>query len=235
MGTQGRLLALALWLLASGCAGHITQLSPKTSFTEDDRKAIIVFQVRPRAWVVVERGRYDENGWRSKGLSSRTQFWPESGFVVARVSPTGENEAYAITEVRPEQYAGRAGEPAFTYSTALWSPVGYSRGGAGLLPAMAAGAAENLTECPAYTPRGEAHLPTFGAVAGRVTILGTIWIDASRDPESDDPPEKIGITPITSPGDAEAVARFVSKHYPKVQAKVTTGVLRMMRRNEYTD
>jgi hypothetical protein len=235
MGTFGRFLTIALWLLASGCAGHMAELSPKTSFDEDDRRAIIVFRVIPRAWVVLEKGRYDVDGWRSKGLSSRTQFWPENGFVVAKVSRTGDDEAYAITEVRPERSTNLTDEAVFIHAAALWSPAGHGAGVPGLLPAMVADVAKRVTECPAYIPKGEARLPTFEAVAGQVTYLGAIRVDAAKDSKSKDPPKKIGITPIASASDAEAVARFVAKQYPKVRAKLTTGVLRMMRRNEYTD
>jgi hypothetical protein len=94
---------------------------------------------------------------------------------------------------------------------------------------------KTLTASPAYTPLGEAHLPVFKAVAGQVTYVGTIRIDASKDPESDGPPENIGVTPVTLPGEAEAVARFMTKHYPNVHARVSTRLQRMMRRNEYTD
>ena len=48
--------------------------------------------------------------------------------------------------------------------------------------------------------------------------VGAIRVDASKDVESDDLPEKIGITPVTSPGDEAAVVRFMAKRYPKVRA-----------------
>jgi hypothetical protein len=232
-------LAIAILSLASGCAGHIRELSPDEPFDADEKDAIVVLQVTPRAWVVLVRGKFDRYGWRSKGVLNSREVWSEDGFVVAKVTPTKKDEGYAIVEIRPERYSSRAEEPAFTYATALWSPKKNYRGPPVLLLLQAAG--EMLMECPVYTPLGEAHLPVFKAIAGQVTYVGAIRIDASKDPESDDPPEQIGITPVTSPEDEETledeetVARFITKHYPKVRARVKTRVLQMMRRNEYTE
>lgn len=198
----------------------------------------------PNAWVAIVRGKFDRYGWKSKGVLNRRKLWSENGFVVAKVTPTAKGEGYAIVQIRPERFASRDEEPAFTYATALWSPVTNNGtivmfGLAGYLAEEAGKSAfesgKTVTESPAYTPKGEAHLPVFKAVAGEVTYVGAIRIDASKDPESDDPPEKIGVTPIQLPNDAEAVARFMTKHYPNVRARVTTRVLQMMRWNEYTD
>jgi hypothetical protein len=220
--------AIAILSLASGCAGHILELSPDKPFDADDKDAIVVLRVTPKAWVVLVRGKYDRYGWWPKGFTNIRQFWSGDGFVVAKVTPTKENEGYAVVEIRPERYSSRAKEAAFTYATALWSPRFQ---------------ADNpmLMECPVYAPLGEAHLPVFKAVAGQITYVGAIRIDASKDPESDDPPKKIGITPVTSPDDEETlideenIARFITKQYPKVRARVTTRVLKMMRMNWYLD
>ncbi len=164
--------------------------------------------------------------------------------MVARVTPTEDDEAYGIVQIRPERFTSRAEEPAFTYATALWSPVTNNGtmvmfGLGGYLAEEAAKSAfetgKTVTASPAYTPKGEAHLPVFQAIAGQVTYVGAIRIDASKDPESDDPPDKIGVTRITLPDDAEVVARFMARHYPNVHARVTTRLLQMMRWNEYTD
>lgn len=223
-------VAIAVLSLASGCAGHIRELSPDKPFDADDKDAIVVLRVTPNAWVVLVRGRFDRYGWRAKGVLNRRQLWSEDGFVVARVTPTEEDEGYAIVEIRPERYSNRAQEPAFTYATALWSQLS-----SGIFRPIEASALAQALEGPTYFPKGEARLPVFSAVAGQVTYVGAIRIDASKDPESDDPPEKIGVTPIQLPNDAEAVARFMAKHYPNVRARVTTRVRQMMRWNEYTD
>jgi hypothetical protein len=194
-------LAIAILSLASGCAGHIRELSPDKTFDADDKDAIIVMQVKPRAWVVLVRGKIDRYGWRPKGFQNRMQLWSGDGFVVAKVTPTKQNEGYAIVEIRPERYANRADEPAFTHATALWSPKKNHWG----TPVLIQAADQMLAECPVYAPLGEAHLPVFKGVAGQVTYVGAIRIDASKDPESDDPPEKIGITPVTSSDDEETL------------------------------
>jgi hypothetical protein len=229
--------AIAIFSLASGCAGHIRELSPDKPFDADDKDAIVVLRVTPKAWVVLVRGRFDRYGWRAKGALNRMQLWSGGGFVVAKVTPTEEDEGYAIVEIRPERYSNRDEEPAFTYATALWSPTKPTIVPLGLVPAVVSAAATSLTEIPAYSPHGEAHLPVFSAVAGRVTYVGAIRIDASKDPESDDPPEKIGVTPVPLPGnaDAEAAAGFMAKHYPNVHATISTRRLQMMRWNEYRD
>jgi len=55
-------------------------------------------------------------------------------------------------------------------------------------------------ECPVYTPLVGVHLPVFKAIAGQITYVGAIRIDASKDPESDDPPEQIGYPARLLPG-----------------------------------
>jgi hypothetical protein len=224
----------AILLLASGCAGHVRVLQCDKPFDSDDKDAIVVLRVTPGAWVMLARGKFDRNGWRAKW--GHRKLWSENGFVVARVTPTEDDEAYGIVQIRPERFTSRAEEPAFTYATALWSPVTNNGtivmfGLAGYLAEEGAKSAfekgKTVTASPAYTPKGEAHLPVFEAIAGEVTYVGAIRIDASKDPESDDPPEKIGV-----PNDAEAVARFMAKRYPNVHARLTTRTLQMMRWNE---
>ena len=123
MRTFVRLLAILWLVLVSGCAGHVRALSPDKPFSSDDKDAIVVLRVTPGAWVMLVRGRFDRNGWREKGVLSQTKLWSEDGLVVAKVTPTKEGEAYGIVQIRPERFSSRAEEPAFTYATALWSPV----------------------------------------------------------------------------------------------------------------
>lgn len=232
MGTLKRFLpqAVAILSLASGCAGPIRELSSDKPFDADDKDAIVVLRVTPKAWVVLVRGKFDRYGWKAKGVLNRRPLWSENGFVTAEVTSTGKDEGYAIVEIRPERYSSRAQEPAFTYATALWSQLS-----SGIFRPIEASPMARALEGPTYFPKGEARLPVFSAVAGQVTYVGAIRIDASKDPESDDPPEKIGVTPVPLPGDAEAVARFMAKHYPNVHATVSTRLLQMMRWNEYMD
>ena len=242
MRVFNQLLAVAALVLVSGCAGHIQYMTPYIYFDEHDDDGLIVLRVSAKADVMLARGRINRDGWIEKGLSDRTQFHSEDGFVIASVSPTGAGEAYGVIAVRPDDFTDMAAEPAFTYSTALWgrsSAGGIVLVGFGVVPALAVGTAvaiaESLKSHPTYIPTVDIKLPTFTVVAGKVTCVGAIRIDASKDVDSDDPPEKIGITPITSPADTEAVARYLAKHYPKVRGKVTTNALQMTRRNEYTD
>jgi hypothetical protein len=53
---------MAILLLASGCAGHILELSPDKPFDADDKDAIVVLRVTPKAWVVLASGKFDRYG-----------------------------------------------------------------------------------------------------------------------------------------------------------------------------
>jgi hypothetical protein len=206
-------------------------LSTDKAFGETSDDGIIVLRVTPRAWVVLARGRVYPDGWRERGVSGRRRFWPEDGYVVAKVTPTDENEGFGIVQIRPEKFTSIADEAPHTYATAMWPP-------GSLTPEQPwfseAGAAQAVPS-PTYIPKANVRLPVFKAVAGQVTYVGAIRIDASKNPESDDPPKKIAVTPITSPDEAAAVARFMAKHHPNVHAPIRTAAFQMMRRDEYTD
>ena len=85
-------LSIAVLLLASGCAGYIRELSPDEPFDADEKDAIIVLRVTPRALVVLVRGKFDRYGWRPKGVVNRREIWSQDGFVVAKVTPTKPDE-----------------------------------------------------------------------------------------------------------------------------------------------
>jgi hypothetical protein len=203
-----------------------------TAFEDGDEDAIIVLRVVPRAWVTIAPGNYGRHGWISMSMGS--QYWAEDGFVVAKVTPTDEMEdqAYAVTQVRPEHYTNMADEQPFTRETAMWTPVRYQGAMPGAVPALTAKAMASVGECPAFSPKSGRDMPVFRAPAGRVTYVGTIRIDASKNMESGEVSERIGITPITSPGDEALVAKLMAKRYPGVRARIVRRPLRMMRRNE---
>ena len=232
MGAIERSLAVAVLLLACGCGNHLRELSADKAFNESCKDGIIVLRVTPGAWVQLARGRVDRDGWRARGVgvSGGRQFWPEHGYVVASVTPTDENEGFGIVQIRPEKFTNIAEEAPFTYATAMWPQLSPGPFGSPLLNAAAQAVAG-----PTYHPKANVRLPVFKAVAGQVTYVGAIRVDASKDPESSDPPEKIAITPIRSPADVAEVARFIAKHYPNVHAPIRTEAFRMMRRDEYTD
>lgn len=214
---------------AGGCAGQIGEMPTWAAFDEDDVEAandaaIVVLKVVPPAQVLLAAGRIDQNGWRSKGPRSGVWLSAKAGFVVARVSPTQDEDAYAVIQVRPDQLAGGRDGTAPTYETGFWSVVPGS--------AMAGGAtqgSEKAGDRPAYGPVGEARVPLFGAIAGRVAFVGAIKIDALREADSDEAPQKVGITPVASLEDIEAVRRFLAQHYPKVRARIVSRPLQMMR------
>jgi hypothetical protein len=225
-----RSIAIAVLLLACGCGNHLRELSADKPFSETNDDGIIVLRVTPGAWVELARGRVRRDGWYERGVSNRRQFWPEDGYVVAKVTPTDENEGFGIVKIQPEKFTNIADEAPFTYATAMWPQVTLSP----FMPVVPGLIAQALAG-PAYHPKANVRLPVFKAVAGKVTYVGAIRVDASKDLQSSDPPEKIAITPITSPADTVAVARFMAKHYPNVHAPIRTDAFQMMRRDEYTD
>ncbi|MBN2575398.1 MAG: hypothetical protein JXP73_12615 [Deltaproteobacteria bacterium] len=218
-------------LLAVGCAGQISEMPTWVGFEEDnveggDDVAVIVLKITPPAEILLAAGRIGPDGWRGKGPASGVWLSARDGFVVARVSPSQDEMAYAVVQVRPRHLAGgkERGEP--TYETGFWSavPADAGAGGATQAPAKAGNR-------PAYGPTGEARIPLFKAIAGRVAFVGTIRIDALREFDAGETPQKVGITPVVSPDDIEAVRRLLASHYPKIRARVVPSPLQMMRWN----
>ena len=208
-------------------------LSPETPFDSSDEDAIVVLRVVPQASVTIVRGTYDRDGWISKGMGFGSWFMAEEGFIVAQVTPTDEmdNDAFAVVQVRPERYTSRADEPAFTYTTARWSPVVKRT----LLAAGIAAGIGTVGDCLVYSPKGEAHMPVFRAAAGRVNYVGAIRIDASRGSRVERSAEGNRHHPDHGTGRCRFGCQFLAKRYPRVHARIAKRPLRMMRRNEYID
>jgi hypothetical protein len=209
-------------LLAGGCAAQIQEMPTWVAFGEDNLEgsndtAVVVLKVTPSAEVLLAPGRIDPNGWRSKGKKSGVWLSAQGGFVVAKVSPTEDAAAYAVIGVRPDRLTGTAEGIAPTYESGFWS----------LVPGNA--------EPGTYGPTGETRVPLLKAIAARVTFVGAIRIDALGEADANEMPQKVGITPVTSPDDIEAVRRFMRKEYTKVTARVVPAPLQMMRRNEATE
>ncbi len=219
-------LLVLLLPLAGGCAGQIGEMPTWVAFDEDGNvetgndQAVVVLKVAPPAEVLLSPGRIEQNGWRAQGKKSAVWLSARDGFVVAKVAPTHDAMAYAVIGVRPARLAGAQAGMAHTYETGFWS----------VLPGTAP--PDKGGEGVAYGPAGEARVPLCQAIAGRVAFAGTIRIDALRDPDANEAPPKVGITPATSPDDIEAVRRFLAQQYPLVRARVVPIPLQMMRRNE---
>ena len=212
-------LVVLLSLPAGGCAGQISEMPTWVAFDEDTVEgandvAVVVLKVVPPAEVLLAAGRIEPSGWRSSGPKNRAWLPARDGFVVARVSPTQDEDAYAIIEVRPGQVVAATEGTAATYDTGFWS-------------AVAGNAAP-----PSYGPTGEARVSVLKAVAGRVSFVGTLRIAALQEPRAGEAPQKVGITPVVAPEDSDAVKRFMAEHYPKVRARMVSRPLEMMRRNE---
>jgi hypothetical protein len=207
-------------LLVGGCAGHVSEMPTWVGFDEYNDDAIVVLKVDPPASVLLAVGSIDQKGWRAKGPKSRMWLSACDGFIVARVSPTQDDGAYGVIQVRLDKSPGGQDGAAPTYETGFWSVVPAER------------ASEEGGSGKNYAPAGEARIPVLKATAARVTFAGTIRIDAMREPGSDEAPQKVGITPVTAPDDMAAVGRFMAQHYPKVTARIVPGPLQMMRGNE---
>jgi hypothetical protein len=213
-------------LLASGCAGQVAELPTWIGFDEESDESVVLLAVMPGARVVLAAGKIERDGWRSQGTPRRAELSAKDGFVVAKVSPTQDEQAYAVVEVRPDACTGSSQEASSSYATAFWSMAA-----APPVPSGTSSSEQPTTaRCPAYAPAGEARLPVFRATAARVTYVGGLRLGVSRDPESAEPPAKISVTP-TSPDDQEAARRFMAQRYPKVTARVIPRPLEMMRKH----
>lgn len=226
----------AALLLLEGCSG-IQTVSPKKSFVGNEKHALVVLRVHPRALICIAKGRVERYGWRAK--AGYKQFWAEDGVFVLEMDETREDEAYGITSITPDKFVP-FDESAPTRSRVLWPRSrkyvagALVAGGLGGLAAVGVGVAGASVEPPTYIPKVHVRLPVFEAVAGRVTNLGTIEIDAPGE-ESSWPPEQIGVTPTKKPDDRAVVVKYLAQHYPRVDAEVIPGSIQMLRRNEYTD
>jgi len=219
-------------MLEGSCAGQISEMPAWIGFDEDnvegtDDVAVVVIKVAPAAQVLLAAGRIGPNGWRCKSPAGGVWLSARDGFVVARVSPTQDEMAYAVIQVRPDHLGDGKDGTAPTYETGFWSALPGTPGAAVTTEGPGKDGAP-----PAYSPTGEARVPVFKAIAQRVTFAGTIEIDALPKPDADEAPQKVGITPVTSPEDIMAVTRFLAQHYPKVRARVVPSPLQMMRRDE---
>lgn len=230
-GSLRLLFLLAVVLSSVGCGHHFLGLSAGTAFGEHDDDAIVVLRVSPKTTVVLVKGIVEGDGWRTKRADDATQFWTEDGFVVAHVTPTADDEAYGLIMVRPETYGKLGEEPPSTYATAHW-PQGAGKFRWGRYKTWEDG---NTFAPQPYFANTNVRLPAFKAIAGRVTYVGTVRIDASVAKGSTEPPDKIALTPVSAPLDAEEVAVYLAKRYPKVRGRVKTELFRMLRRNEYLD
>jgi hypothetical protein len=219
----------AACLLLEGCSSGIQTIPSTYSFVGSERNALVVLRVHPRALICIAKGRVDRYGWRAK--TGYQQFWAEDGVFVLEMDETQNDEAYGITSIKPDKLV-RFDEGARSGSRVLWPRT--RRYVAGAIAAGAIGVAAASVEPPTYIPKAHVRLPVFDAVAGRVTDLGTIEIDAPG-PESSWPPEQIGVRPITKPDARAAVVKYLARHYPDVNAEVISGSVQLLPRNEHTD
>jgi hypothetical protein len=211
--------ALSLLLLGA-CGGQINDLPTWVGFAEDSEDAIVLLAVTPPGSVVLAAGRVESSGWRGKGPSARMRLVARDGFIVAKVSPTLGDQAFAITQVCPEGATVGVDAPPFDHATAFWL--------VGVAGAPASEASVPLAGRECYVPTGEARLPVLKAIAGRVTYLGKLRVAATERAEPDQPAAKVGVTPEAS-DDLELPRKFMAQHFPKVTARVVARPLEMMR------
>jgi hypothetical protein len=222
-----RLIVLAP-LLTGGCAGQIGEMPTWVGFEEEDvygadDVSVVVLKVEPPARLLLAAGRIGPNGWRGKGPTSGVWISARDGFVVARVSPTQDEMAYAVIGVHPHHLAPGKDAGAPTTEAGFWSAVSANLGAESATRGLRDGG-----DLPAYRPTGQAHVPVLKAIARRVTFVGTVALAAWPEPDANAVPGKVGITSVTSPDDIEAVRRFMAQHYPKVRARVVASPLQMM-------
>lgn len=230
-----RLVVLAAPLTGGCVVGQISEMPTWVGFEEEDvygadDVAVLVLKAEPPARLLLAAGRIGPNGWRGKGSTNGVWISARDGFVVARVSPTHDDMAYAVIRVRPHHLAAGRDAAASTTETGVWSAVP-ANAGAG----DATQGREEGGDRLAYGPTGQAQVPVFKAIARRVTFAGTIAIDALPEADANAVPRKVAITPVASPDSIAEVRRFLARHYPKVRARVVARPLQMTRWTEATE
>jgi hypothetical protein len=210
-------------LLASGCAGQISEMPTWVAFDEDNVEgandvAVIMVRVEPAEEVLLAAGRVERDGWRGAGPKSQVWLPAKDGFVVARVTPTQDAMAYAVIGVRAERHANEQAGPAPTYEAGFWPAV------------AASGAAGSDSAGTEYAPAEAARVPLLTAVAGRVTFVGALRLVALPGAGGEAAPAKIALTPVASPEALAAARQYLAEHYSKIRARVVERPLQMVRR-----
>jgi hypothetical protein len=183
--------------------------------------------------VVLEKGHYDEDAWETNARSDRTQFWRDDGFIVASVALSGDEEAYAITRVRPGQCPGVAEAAASSHPVTVWRAVDLDAIEGppfGALRNYGVNVAKSLADCPPYEATHGILLPTFEAVPGQATYLGAVRVDVLHTTSWQKVPRSVRITLLPASDDIEQAARFLAKTFPRVRTKLTPGHFRMQPR-----
>jgi hypothetical protein len=239
--SQDGALTLVSLLACLGCASPIAELSPSKSFDHTDRRTVVVFRVEPPSWVVLEKGHYVDDAWKTNARSDRTQFWRDDGFIVADVARSREDEAYAVTQIRPGRCPEIADAVASPHPVTVWSAVDYDsffrRQEGGVLPVLESAAiasvAKGVTECPPYQATDAIRLPTFEAVPGQAVYLGTVKVDFPHMAVwQKEPWRSVRVTLLPASEDIEQAARLVADTFPRVLAMVVPGGFRMLRRRD---
>jgi hypothetical protein len=74
-----------------------------------------------------------------------------------------------------------------------------------------------------------------GVVAGEVSYVGALRVEASQRAGAKEPSKSIPITPLRSAADVPAAAQFIAASHPNVRVPVTYRPLQMVPRDEGAD
>jgi hypothetical protein len=193
-----------VFLLATGC-GRIHYLRPEKSFTENDSDAIVVLRVVPNAFIEIQHGYVNGDGWFTYGTMEPPQFWTEGGFLVAKLRPTEPGEAYALIKIRPD---------------GTWP--GYFAEEDSRIPVFSA-VAGLINYAGAITLRwgkSDDQPDTDGPDDAE---------DADDTNDAHSGKDGLALSACSCESDEPTVARFMAKHYPRVRAKVIANPLHMER------
>ena len=131
--------------------------------------------------------------------------WPESG-AFPTVKSAWSEDGYVVVKVSP-----RMGQE--SYAVVRMTPEGF--GG------------------DTYAASQDADVAVFHAIPGQITYVGAIRLEVYPQKNMSDHPGFLTVDENSAPDDAEYVARFVAKNYPKVHASVKTEALRMIRKTDF--
>ena len=140
----------------------------------------------------------------ASGITDRSG-WHESG-AFPTVKSAWSEDGYVVVKVSP-----RTGQE--SYAVVRMTPEGF--GG------------------DTYAASQNADVAVFHAIPGQITYVGAIRLEVHPQKNMSDHPGFLTVDENSAPDDADRVARFMAKNYPKVHASVRTEALRLIRKTDF--
>jgi len=102
------LLLITIIMQLGACSGLPTFSNLNKDYTFSEHDSIVIIGVNPRYRIGIQSGKYDGEYWERNELSVLSlNLFPEKGYVVAKLPPLKETEAYALDQVLPDDIGGK--------------------------------------------------------------------------------------------------------------------------------